>query len=175
MFKKRHTPEELGSLIYESVRTEMEGDSSLSIRYLIEELGKDEAQLQEQYIGVVMIAGIFGAVLAIERSTPPWVCRRIRTGLETEFFKHLFEQGASSQEVEEWRAVQIEHFLGYFKAIEGKNGGELPTELGWEFVWNLAGIEDDDEIVSQRAALYIMTARDHAQAIIDEHEPQLLP
>ena len=175
MFKKKYTPEELGALIYESVRSEMEGDAELSIHYFIEELGKQESELQEQYVGVVMIACLFGAVLAIERSTAPWVCRRIRTGLETEFFKHLFEQGASDQEVEEWRAVQAEHFLGYFKALEGKSGGELPVELGWELVWNLAGVEDDDDLVAQRAALYVMASRDHTQRIIDEHEPNLLP
>jgi hypothetical protein len=175
MSNKRLTPEELGVTIYELLRANLEADGRLSLQHLSEEVTTGDPEASEDNAGEAMIGCLFGAVLAIEHSTPPWICRRVRTGMETEFFRHLFDQGASAQQVEEWRAVQAERFLGYFRTLERYRGPEPPWELGRDFAWNLTGTEDPDDLVIRRATLFVLAARDLAQAHIDKHEPNLLP
>jgi hypothetical protein len=175
MSNERLTPEELGASIYELLRTGLGDNGPLSMRHLSEDVAITNTDPNDQQAGEAMIGCLFGAVLAVERSTPPWICRRIRTGLETEFFRHLFEQGAAVPQVEEWRAIQAEHFVEYFKRLQGHQGTEPPWELGRQFAWNLTGTEQTDELAIRRATLYILAARDLAQSHIDLHEPHLLP
>ncbi len=173
MFRKRYTPEQFGAMLYEVLREGMAAEGPLSLRRLQDMLGVPQAHLRDQYVGEVMIGGMFGAVLAIERSTPPWLCRRIRSGLEREFFKHLFEQGAAEREAEEWQVVLFEHFVLYFKTMP-PGETEVSRELGRRFFLHIAGMEPPDEDTLTACRHFLNAARDTAQHLVDEHEADLL-
>lgn len=153
------TAEEAGSQLYEYLRREVVGDGVLSLERLGEALQKCEAPLGEQREGEVIIGCMFAAVLAIEELVAAGQRERFRTGLDGEFIRHLREQGADEEHIVEWRTILGEHFVDYYRSVEGHAGPALPVMLGREFLWNLTGMEHDDPTPIEIATSYLAAAR----------------
>lgn len=191
LFRKQHRPEDLGAMIYEALRSGMESvppdeakgrgrahstkpASDLSMTGFLQSLDRSPADLDEQYVGEIMVALMFGAALAIERSASPHVAEQIDSGMKAEFFSHILEQGASPVEKAEWEAVIADHFLAYRQCMEDYSGFEPPWRLGRQFYWNLIGTEEYNAMSIKIATLYMLTARDVSQDLLNEYGPTLL-
>ena len=174
LFRKQHRPEDLGGMIYEALRSGMESGSDLSMNGFLRSLDRGPAELDEQYVGEIMVGLMFGAALAIERSASVRVAEQIDSGMKTEFFSHIMEQGASAVEKAEWEAVIADHFLAYRQCLEDYSGFEPPWKLGREFYWNLIGTEEYNAMAIKIATLYMLTARDVSQDLLNEYGPTLL-
>ena len=146
----------------------------LSMIGFLRSLDRTPAELDEQYVGEIMVALMFGAELAIERSASPRVAEQINAGMKTEFFSHILEQGASPVEKAEWEAVIADHFLSYRQCLEDYSGFEPPWKLGRQFYWNLVGAEVYHALSVKIATLYMLTARDVSQDLLNEFGPTLL-
>lgn len=171
--RKHHTPEEFGALLYETVREAVAATRELSITGLLTGLELEDGRLSEQYEGEIVIACLFGATMALERSTPVVIRHRIVEGLQGEFIRHLGEQGASAEHCREWRKVFRAQFQEYAESLEGYEGDEPPWKLGRQFLWHLTGGRDHVARSIRHAATYLLQARDLAQQLINEHGPHL--
>jgi hypothetical protein len=175
LFRKNLTPEELGGVIYEKLRAHLASDDDLSIGALLRKLTRREEDLPEQHQGAIMIATMFGAVIAIERSTSRWIAKRITEGMHREFFAHLREQGASPEQVKDWEQIVDEHYALYRAALEGyEEGGEPPWRLGRQFLWNLIGAAEYVAAQIKEATLFLLQALDVAQSLMNKYGPTLL-
>lgn len=159
MLGRKKTDEELGALLYEHLRRQVAGDGVLSTETLRRALETSLVGVHDQFQGEAMLGCLFAAVLAIEETTPAARSSVVRAGLENEFYRHLREQGANDHQVEEWRAVLAEHFVEYFRSVQGHTAPPLPADLGREFLWNLTGIEEEDPGLVEAATVYLMAAR----------------
>lgn len=172
-FSKNMRPEDLGALLYESIRTGVESNEELSVENLMRSLDRTPEMLHEQYRGEVVVALMFAAVLAIERSATPRVGTLIGAGMRAEFLNHLEEQGANVIERAEWETVIANRFLAYRKSMENYSGFEPPWKLGREFFWNLTGEEVHVAMCVKIATLYLLSARDQCQELLNLHGPTL--
>ncbi len=169
LFRKNYSPQEVGAMIYETLRAGMASDENLSVKTLIENLDRTEAELQDQYVGEIMIGAMFGATLAIDRSTSPWVAEQICRGMHLEFYSHLAEQGASEEQVLEWRVVVQERFHEYRRCMELYEGFEPPWKMGRQLFWNLTGAEEYLAMSIKIATLYVLAARDAVQPVLNQY------
>jgi hypothetical protein len=160
-------------MLYEKLRSGLESNTDLSMEGLIRSLDKNYAELDEQYAGEIMVGLMFAATLAIERSASPWVAKRIVSGMKAEFLHHLQEQGASEVQQEEWEAIITGHFLVYQQCLEGYTGFEPPWKLGRQFYWNIIGREDYLAMSVKIATLFLVSARDVCQDLLNEFGPIL--
>jgi hypothetical protein len=175
LFRKHLTPEQLGAAIYEHLRAHLASDDDLSIGALLREIGRQEESLPEQHQGAIMIGTMFGAAMAIERSTSQWVSRRITEGMHREFTSHLREQGASPDQIRDWERIVSEQNQQYRATIEGFDEDlEPPWKLGRLFLWNIIG--DEEYIASQikSATMFLLAARDAAQSLVNKYGPSLV-
>ena len=162
-------------MIYEHLRTRLASDDPLSITALLERLGRAESELPEQHQGAIMVGVMFGAVLAIERSTTRWIARRIADGMSKEFAVHLREQGASSQQVVDWQQVVVDHSMLYRHALEGYDESlEPPWKLGRQYLWLIIGTEEYVAAEIKEATLFLLQARDVAQSLMNRYGPSLI-
>jgi hypothetical protein len=175
LFRKNLTPEELGAIIYEKLRAHLASDDELSISSLLSKLPRREEDLPDQHQGAIMIGTMFGALLAIERSTSRWTAKRITDGMHREFFAHLREQGASPVQVKEWEQIVDDHYALYRPALEGyEEGGEAPWRLGRQFLWNIIGAEEYVATQIKEATLFLLQALDVAQSLMNKYGPTLI-
>jgi hypothetical protein len=174
LFRKQLHPEELGAMVYESLRSGMESEDDLSMRRFVDNLDFGGDSPDEHYVGEIVVALMFGATLAIERSTPATVAQRIVSGMKTEFQKHLGEQGATAIQQAEWENVIASRFLEYRLSLEDYSGFEPPWRLGRQFYWNLIGQQDYHAMSIKIATLYLLAARDQCQELLNTHGPTLL-
>ena len=174
LFRRHYSPEEIGAMIYEALRAGMASDGELSVKTLIENLDRTEAELQDQYVGEIMIGAMFGASLAIDRSTSPWIGEQICHGMHQEFFTHLAEQGASDQQVIEWRAVVRGRFLEYRQCMEQYEGFEPPWKMGRQLFWNMTGVAEYLAMSIKIATLYVLAARDAVQPLLNQYGPSIV-
>ncbi len=174
LFRKHRTSEELGELLYEALRSGMESGGELSTDRLLDSIDRTAAQLDEQFRGEIIVGLMFGATLAIERSATARVATRIAAGMKAEFMNHQEEQGATAIQRAEWEAVIASRFLSYRMSLEGYTGFEPPWKLGREFYWNIIGEQDYTAMSIKIATLYLLSARDFAQVLLNEHGPYLV-
>jgi hypothetical protein len=171
MFARKHTPDKVGALLFEHLRGEVSGNGILSVDRLRESLLEGMPVVADQFEGEMMIGCMFAAVLAIEDTCHSPMREAVRRGLEGEFIRHLQEQGATVEQIEEWRVVLAEHFTEYFRSLEGHADPALPDALGREFLWNLTGVEEPDERLAETAAVYLTAARAVARRLLREYLP----
>lgn len=174
LFRKHKTPEELGATLYEALRTGMASGARLSVAVFLEGLGRTSTDFDEQYLGEIMTALMFGGLMAIERSAPSRVAEQITAGMKAEFFQHLAEQGASAVQKAEWENVVADRFLNYRKCLEDYEGFEPPWKLGREFYWILVGQEDHNAMAIKATTMYLLDARDVCQDLLNEFGPTLI-
>jgi hypothetical protein len=174
LFRKHHSPEELGSMIYEALRAGMASTGELSLATLTAALKADSCELHEQHVGEIMVGSMFGAVLAIERSSSTWIAKQIIAGMTLEFRRHLEEQGASGAQVREWEEIVEERFAAFRGSLEKYEGFEPPWKLGRKFLWNLTGTEVYIAIAIKTATMYLLTARDVAQQVLNQYGPTIV-
>lgn len=167
------TPENLGAMIYEALRSSLASGGSFSVDTLVRRIGKSEEDLPEQYVGAIMVGSMFGAVLAIERSTAKLIGQRIVEGMQEEFFRHLREQGASANQIGDWQEIVGEHFQVYRSSLEGYEGFEPPWKLGRQFLWGITGVEEFIGTAIKGATLHILAAQETAQDLVNRYGPTL--
>jgi hypothetical protein len=173
--KKQFTPDALGASLYEALRAAMTSASVLSIERLLASIGKMPADLDEQYVGDIMIAVMFGATLSIERSTEQWIGERIVAGMQNEFFRHLEEQGATPHQVAEWRDVLANRFQEYRACAAGYDEGlEPPWKVGRQLYWLLTGTVEYLALPIKNSTLFVLAARDQAQLLMNEYGPHII-
>jgi hypothetical protein len=174
LFRRHYSPEEVGAMIYEALRAGMASDGELSVKTLLDNLDRTEADLHDQYVGELMVGAMFGALLAIDRSTSHWIGEQICQGMHKEFHAHLAEQGASDEQVREWRAVVQGRFLEYRQCMEQYEGFEPPWKLGRQLFWNITGVEDYLAMSIKIATLYVLAARDAVQPLLNQYGPSIV-
>jgi len=174
LFRKQIRPSELGSLLYEALRSGMESEGDLSMRAYIRSLDRDALTVSEQYEGEIVVGLMFGAVMAVERAASPRVADEIIAGMKLAFLQHLEEQGADPIQRAEWEAVLADHFLTYRHCLENYSGFEPPWKLGRQFYWNLIGVEDHAALLVKISTLYLLAARDACEELLNEYGPSLL-
>lgn len=174
MFRKRTTPEELGARMYEALRRGMTGDDGLGLDRLVGSLEHESEALDEQYPGELMIASMFAATRAVDRSTQRWVADRIVRGMTLEFFRHLVEQGASEEQVTEWRGILNARFADYRDCMIAFEGFEPPWKLGRLALWFLTGTESHSAVAVRDTTLFLEGAERVAQDLINDLGPSLL-
>jgi hypothetical protein len=174
LFRKQTRPADLGSILYEALRSGMESDGDLSIDGFLRSLDSDLGEANDQYAGEIMVGLMFGAVMAIERSASARVAEQITSGLKLEFVRHLEEQGANAIQRAEWETILADRFLGYRQCLENYSGFEPPWKLGRQFYWNLVGIEDHVAMLVKISTLYLLAARDRCQDLLNEYGPSVL-
>jgi hypothetical protein len=140
----------------------------------IRSLDRSTADLDEQYVGEIMVGLMFGATLAIERSATARVAEQICAGMKTEFLNHIQEEGANSIQKAEWETIIASRILSYRKCLEDYSGFEPPWKLGREFFWNITGKEEYVAMSIKIATLYLLAARDACQELLNEYGPTLL-
>jgi len=173
-FRKHLRPEDVGSKIYELLRICAESDEDLSLVSLLSNLDLRREALHEHVEGDVMIGLMFSAILATERSTTPRTARKIIMGMTGEFLHHLEEQGADAVQRAEWEATIAQMFLAYRNCMDGYSGFEPPWKLGRQLYWNLVGNEEYGAMSIKIATLYLLTARDRVQSLLNEWGPFIL-
>jgi hypothetical protein len=162
------TPYAAGALVYEYMRREVVGDNVLSMDRLGSTLVRCQTPLGDQAEGEIVIGCMFAAVLAIEELAPSPLHEELRAGLDGEFINHLHEQGADDEHVVEWRTILGEHFVDYFRSMEGHSSAALPDALGKEFLWNLTGVEEEDPAPIEVATSYLAAARAVARRVLQQ-------
>ena len=174
LFRKHCTPEELGARLYEALRAGMASSNDLSLERYVNSLGFSTGDLQDQYVGEVMIGAMFAAIMAIERSTSRWIGEQIRKGMVSDFLRHLKEQGASESQIGEWKTILNIRFDEYQTSLEGYEGLEPPWKLGRQFYWNMIGTEEYQAMSIKISTLYLLEARDAAQELLNLYGPTIL-
>ena len=172
LFRKHIKPADLGSILYEALRSGMESGGDLSMDAYLKSL--NSGTLTEQYAGEIMVGLMFGGLMAVERSASPHVADEIIAGMKLGFLQHLEEQGADAIQRAEWETVVAEHFLDYRHCLENYSGFEPPWKLGRQFYWNLVGIEEHVAILIKISTLYLLAARDRCQELLNEYGPSIL-
>ena len=173
LFKKQLRPEELGAMIYEMVRSAMEGSGDLSVEGLAGSIDRRPEDLDQNYRGEVVIGLMFAAGLAVERSAHPRTANMILGGMKSEFLNHLEEQGASILQRSEWEAVLSSRFLSYRNCLEDYSGFEPPWKLGREFFWNIIGEQLHVAMSVKIATLYLLEGQSIIQNLLNTHGPSL--
>ncbi len=173
-FRKYLRPEEVGSKIYELLRTCVESDGELSLDSLLFNLDLRREALHEHVEGDVMVGLMFSAILATERSTTPRTARKIIMGMTGEFLHHLEEQGADAVQCAEWETTIAAMFLSYRNSMDGYSGFEPPWKLGRQLYWNLVGNEVYAAMPIKIATLYLLAAREKVQSLLNECGPFIL-
>lgn len=171
LFKKHIRPGDLGTILYEELRKGMASDSDLSMDGFLRSLDKDVSEVDEQYAGEIMVGLMFGATMAIERFASAHVAEQIMAGMKLEFFRHLEEQGADDTQRGEWETILADRFLGYRQTLEDYSGFEPPWKLGRQFYWNLIGAEEHIAMLIKISTLYLLTARDKCQELLNKYGP----
>lgn len=174
LFRKHMTPEDLGALLYEEIRHHLASEDDLSISALLRNISRTVDDVPEHHVGAIMVGAMFGAAMAIERSTSRWIADRIIDGMHREFCRHLHEQGATPEQVIDWESIIADHFLVYRSALEGYEGYEPPWKLGRTFFWNIVGAEEYVAPAIRQATLYLLSVRDAAQELVNEYGPRLV-
>ena len=167
------TPEELGAGIYEMLRASMSSGGDLSLERLQGALAEHEEVLDEQFAGTVMIGAMYAATLAVGRSTTTWVSERIQGGIISEFYAHLKEQGASSEQVSEWKVVLAEHWQEYARVLDGYEGYEPPWRFGRSLLWFLSSDDHHLALAVKDATMFLLKAEETAQDLMNTHGPKL--
>lgn len=175
LFRRHITPGDLGARIYELLRAGMESPGDLNVERLIGNIDLAGAIPDENYQGEVMVALMFAAGLAVERSASPRPAHLITAGMKAEFLSHLDEQGADAVQQAEWESILASRFLEYRRTLEEYTGFEPPWKLGREFYWNIRGEQVYAAMSIKIATLYLLTARDRCQELLNEYGPYLLP
>ncbi len=160
-------------MIYETLRAGMASSGDLSVRTLIENLDRTEADLHDQYVGEIMVGAMFGATLAVDRSMSPWVAEQVCSGMQQEFYCHLWEQGATEQQVLEWQVVLQERFREYKRCMEQYEGFEPPWKLGRQVFWNITGVQEYLAMSIKITTLYLLVARDAVQHVLNQYGPSI--
>ena len=174
LFRRHHTPEELGAMLYETLRAGMASDGELSVARLVADLHKQANELEDQYVGEVMIGSMFSALLSVERSTTKWMAEQITAGMVVEFLHHLKEQGAGDSQIDDWRCVVSERFKEFRESMKDYEGLEPPWKLGRQLYWNMLGVEEYVAVSIKVATQYMLAARDAAQKLLNEYGPTLV-
>lgn len=174
LFKKYRRPEELGAMLYEHLRSGMSSDGDLSLDQLLHSFDRTTESLSNQFHGEAIVGLMFASTLAIERSASSRVAAQIIAGMKVDFLNHLEEQGASTLQRAEWDAVTGGRFLEYRKCLEDYSGFEPPWKLGRTFFWNLIGEEVHMAMPIKIATLYLLSARDSCQQLLNVHGPTLI-
>jgi hypothetical protein len=174
LFKKQLQPEKLGAIVYERLRKELEGNGDLALDHLLHNLGLESANDQPEHAGDVIVALMFAATMAIERSAPEPVAVKIVSGMKSEFLSHLREQGATALQAAEWEATLASSFLVYRTCLEDYSGFEPPWKLGRQFFWNLIGREEYVAMAVKIATLYLIAARDAVQELLNKYGPAVI-
>ncbi|MDH4069392.1 MAG: hypothetical protein OEV30_03115, partial [Ignavibacteria bacterium] len=165
LFRKHLHPETIGSMVYELLRSEMERNGDLSFVSLLDSLDLQQETLHSQYRGDIIVGLMFGAVMAIERSTGTTTAQQIISGMKNDFLAHLEEQGASVLQRAEWEATVAGSFLLYRQALEDYSGFEPPWKVGRQFYWNLIGREQHVAMSVKISTLYLVAAQEKVQAL----------
>ena len=174
LFRKQIPPEEAGARLYEALRSSVAAPGGeLSLARLVGRLGGNPDQFPEQYIGEVMVGVMFAASLAVERSTSGWLAAEILRGMRAEFLRHLREQGALPEQVDEWERILFSRSGDYRRTLQGYAELEPPWKLGRQFLWAVTGVEDYTALPVKFATLYLLAARDRAQEVLNACGPQI--
>jgi len=171
MFARKHSPEEAGVLLFEHLRREVSADGILSLDRLRESFLEVMPVVGDQFEGEMVIGCMFAAVLAIEDTCQAAMREDVRRGLEGEFIRQLGAQGATAEQIEEWRVVLGDHFSEYFQSMGQDPDPALPVALGREFLWNLTGIEEPDQRLAELSTVYLTAARAVARRLLRQHLP----
>ena len=161
-------------MLYEALRSGLESKGDLSMDQFLKSLDRDISEVNDQYAGEIMVGLMFGAVMAVERSASVRVAEQIIAGMKLEFLQHLEEQGANAIQRAEWETILADRFLGYRHCLENYSGFEPPWKLGRQFYWNLIGAEEHIAILIKISTLYVLTARDKCQEILNKYGPLIL-
>jgi hypothetical protein len=173
LFQKNLRPADLGIVIYERLRKEMQSREELSMNGLLAGLELVPEELDEQHVGEVMIGLMFGATLAIESSASATVAAQVVASMKAEFLNHLHEQGATSIQKAEWEAVLADRFLAYRKTLDGYSGFEPPWKLGRAFFWNVINNELHIAMCVKICTLYLLAAKVTCAEMLKEMGPRL--
>lgn len=173
LFRKQYTPEELGAMLYETLRAGMASESELSVVRFVDSLDLEPGDLHEQHVGEVMIGSMFAAVMATERSTWKWMAQQIAKGMINDFLLHLREQGASAVQIAEWETIVESRFASFRKCLEGYEGFEPPWKLGRQFYWHISGTEEYIAMSIKIATYYLLEAENAAQKLLNQYGPSL--
>lgn len=174
VFQRRKTPEALGALLYEALRAALANGGAVSIDGLADKLSGEGELLDPQFPGEMMVGAMYAATMAVDRSTQRPIADRILAGMTGEFLAHVKEQGASVQEVGEWRSIMHAHFADYRDVLVGYEELEPPWKFGRQLLWCLTGSEEHTAIAVRDATLFLLAVRDAAQELVNVHGPSLL-
>lgn len=172
LFRKHYTPAEVGAAVYESLRAAIAASSGeLSLTSLLDRIGGRRENLPQQHAGEVMVGALFAASLAVERSGARWIAEEILSGMRTEFLRHLKEQGALPEQVDEWERILFSRSGEFREDLRGYDELEPPWKLGRRFLWAFTGVEDYTALSVKHATLFLLAARDHAQTVLNACGP----
>jgi hypothetical protein len=174
LFQKNLRASDLGLLIYERLRTGMQTDDDISMNGLLTGLELLPEELDEQYVGEIMIALMFAATLAVERHASPVAAQQVISSMKGEFLNHLDEQGATVIQKAEWESVLADRFLSYRKCLDGYSGFEPPWKLGREFFWKIIGKQVHLAMSVKICTLYLVAAQHTCEEVLKENGPRLL-
>ncbi len=174
IFQKNLKPADLGIVIYERLRKELQSRDELSMNGLLTGLEVVPEELDEQYVGEIMIGLMFGATLAIESSASASAAQQVVASMKAEFLNHLHEQGATTIQKAEWEAVLAERFLTYRKCLDGYSGFEPPWKLGRAFFWNVINNELHLAMCVKICTLYLLAAKNLSSELLREMGPRLV-
>jgi hypothetical protein len=173
MMRKHLTPETLGALLYETLREAVASTEELAVGKLLSRLEIEEETLPRQYVGEIMAGCLYAATLAVERSASEWIGQRIVAGMKEEFVSHLREQGATPQQVQQWKGVVDRHFVEYGLSMEDYEGLEPPWKLGRQLLQNFSGRDDHPALSVKHATEYLVTMQTLAQQVLNDYGPRL--
>jgi hypothetical protein len=174
LFRKHYTPAEVGAVLYESLRTAIAASSGdLALASLLARIGGRRESLPDQHAGEIMVGALFAASLAVERSASRWIVEGILSGMRTEFLRHLKEQGALPEQVDEWERILFARSGGFREDLRGYDELEPPWKLGRRFLWAFTGVEDYTALSVKHATLFLLAARDHAQNVLNACGPMI--
>ena len=161
----------MGAELYESLRQELEPGGVLSVERLCNDLIEGGAIPHDQSTGEAMIGCLFAAAVAIESSAWRAHAAGIREGAETEFLRHLREQGATTEQAEEWEAVMRDRYAEFFQCLPADASVPLPESLGESLVLHLSGADAVTPYAALRATQYLTSARAKVRILLDKTPP----
>jgi hypothetical protein len=174
IFQKNLRPADLGIVIYERLRREMQARDELSMNGLLTGLEVVPEELDEQHVGEIMIGLMFGATLAIESTASAMAAAQVVAAMKAEFINHLHEQGATTIQKAEWETVMADRFLTYRKCLDGYSGFEPPWKLGRAFFWHVINNELHIAMCVKICTLYLLAAKTTTSDILKEMGPRLV-
>ena len=174
LFRKHHTPAEVGAIVYETLRSSLAAASGpLTIGHLLGLLGRAEGNMPEMHVGEIVCGAMFAASIALERSVPRWMAAEILRGMRDELSRHLHEQGAADDQVAEWERILDARSAAYRESLADYDGLEPPWKLGRAFLWNVTGERLYNALAIKHATHYILALRDRAQEAINAYGPTI--